>query len=93
MMRRFRGHAVKRLFFDEGGSWKDMFRLMRTEFRPGSWGVFHLAHFTVGAEGAVRSEQLERKPGTQASFAGCGSFRNPMSPKDEPPCPMRTVDR
>lgn len=92
MMHAFRGYAVKRLFFDEGGTWKDMFRLMRTEFRPGSWGVFHLAHFTVGVGGTVRSDHFEQKQGAQSSFPGCGNFRNPMSPKDEPPCPMRWVD-
>eukprot|EP00967_Tisochrysis_lutea_P142506 scaffold263381_cov32-Tisochrysis_lutea.AAC.1 len=92
MMHRFKGHAVKRLFFDEGGTWKDMFRLMRVEFRPGNWGVFHLAQFTIGAGGAARLDQLERRKNTHVSFPGCGNFRNPMSPRDEPPCPMTLND-
>ena len=35
MMRRFRGHAVQRLFFDEGGTWRDVLPSMQSEFRPG----------------------------------------------------------
>lgn len=90
MMKKFHGQAVKRFFFDEGGTWNEMFALMRGEFRPGHWGVFHLAHFTVGPGGAVHSTQLSS---AKASFPGCGNFRNPMSPADEPPCPMvRTRD-
>ena len=50
MMKKFRGEAVKRFFFDEGGSWHDMFALMRGELRPGHWGVFHVARFDVGPE-------------------------------------------
>ena len=58
MMKRFRGMAVQRLFFDEGGTWQDMFSLMNHEFRPGHWGVFHLAHFTIGAGGAAHTSTI-----------------------------------
>ena len=95
MMRKYRGSAVRRLLFDEGGSWQDMLKLMRAEFRPGHWGVFHIAHFTVGADAppaAHRSARGARRRGggpPRASFAACGNFRNPMSPAGEEPCPLR----
>ena len=80
------GTAVKRVFFDEGGTWQTQFQLMRREFRPGHWGVFHLAHFLIGVGGAVTTEQLAAK--RPASYPACGSFRNPMSNPAEAPCPL-----
>uniref|UniRef100_A0A7S4EVR0 Uncharacterized protein n=1 Tax=Chrysotila carterae TaxID=13221 RepID=A0A7S4EVR0_CHRCT len=77
---------VKRILFDEGGTWENMFKLMHRDFRPGHWGVFHLAHFKVGAAGTFRMAELLSRP--RADFSGCGSFRNPFSPAGEPPCPL-----
>uniref|UniRef100_A0A7S0JAR1 Methyltransferase domain-containing protein n=1 Tax=Calcidiscus leptoporus TaxID=127549 RepID=A0A7S0JAR1_9EUKA len=91
MMRRFRGHAVKRVFFDEGGTWQDMFKLMRTEFRPGHWGVFHLAHFYIGAHTSFARRRSSELRSPRASFDACGNFRNPMSPPQEAPCPLRFI--
>ena len=73
----------------QGGDWSDMFSLMKAEFRPGHWGVFHLAHFTIGAGGAVTTEDLQERCPCKTSFPGCGSFTNPLSPRGEPTCPMR----
>ena len=58
MMKKFKGTAVRRFFFDEGGTLSEMFALMKGEFRPGHWGVFHVAHFSVGVGGVVHSSEL-----------------------------------
>ena len=51
MMKKFKGQAVKRFFFDEGGeitsgrrpSYSHVF-----QYRPGRWGVIHVAKFRLG---------------------------------------------